>query len=50
VYDSVLPMFGQYYQPDLANAYKTSKPGGLGFAFGYAWQVPKGGLIEATPK
>jgi hypothetical protein len=46
----VLPLFHEYYQPDLAKAYITSKPGDLGFAFGYAWQVPKGGLIEATPR
>jgi len=50
VYDGVLPLFHEYYQPDLANAYQKSKPGDLGFAFGYAWQIPKGVLIEATPK
>lgn len=49
VYDGPIPMFQKSYQPDLAAAYgKGQAP--LGFAFGYAWQVPKGLLIEATPK
>jgi hypothetical protein len=50
VYDGTLPLFHEYYQVDLDNAYKKSKAGELGFAFGYAWQVPKGVLIEATPR
>ena len=50
VYDGVLPLFHEYYQSDLANAYQKTKGGDLGFAFGYAWQVPKGVLIEATPR
>ena len=50
VYDGVLPLFHEYFQPDLASAYQKSKPGDLGFAFGYAWQIPKGLLIEATPR
>jgi len=50
VYDGPIGLFRGNYQADLAKAYETSKPGPLGFAFGYAWQVPKGLLIEATPK
>lgn len=50
VYDGPIPLFSKFYQSDLAAAYQNSRGGGLGFAFGYAWQVPKGGLIEATPK
>jgi hypothetical protein len=50
VYDGPIGLFKGNYQPDLAKAYTTSKPGPLGFAFGYAWQVPKGLLIEATPR
>jgi hypothetical protein len=49
-YDGPIGLFSKNYQADLAKAYQTSKPGGLGFAFGYAWQVPKGMLIEATPR
>jgi hypothetical protein len=50
VYDGPIGLFSQYNQPDLANAFQKSRSGDLGFAFGYAWQVPKGLLIEATPK
>jgi len=50
VYDGPIPLFAKYYQSDLAAAYKQSRVGDLGFAFGYAWQIPKGLLIEATPK
>lgn len=50
VYDGPISLFSKYYQPDLAAAFQKSRAGDLGFAFGYAWQVPKGLLIEATPK
>ena len=50
VYDGPIGLFHEYNQPDLAKAYANGKPGELGFAFGYAWQVPKGLLIEATPR
>ncbi|MEP6667866.1 MAG: hypothetical protein ABJF10_01865 [Chthoniobacter sp.] len=50
VYDGPIGLFSHNNQPDLAAAYQKSKAGDLGFAFGYAWQVPKGLLIEATPK
>lgn len=49
-YDGPIDLFARYRQADLAAAYQQSHAGGLGFAFGYAWQVQKGGLIEATPK
>jgi hypothetical protein len=50
VYDGPIGLFSQYNQPDLAAAFQKGKAGELGFAFGYAWQVPKGVLIEATPR
>ncbi len=50
VYDGPIGMFSNHYQPDLAAAYKRTPGAPLGFAFGYAWQVPKGMLIQATPK
>jgi hypothetical protein len=50
VYDGPIGLFSGNNQPDLAKAYQAAHPGELGFAFGYAWQVPKGLLIEATPK
>jgi len=43
-------MFGKYQQPDLVSAVQKSKPGELGFSFGYAWQKEKGFLLEATPR
>ncbi len=49
-YDSPIGLFKEHYQPDLAAAFKASKPAPLGFAFGYAWQIEKGMLIQATPK
>jgi hypothetical protein len=49
-YGGPIGMFREYYQPALAAAYEQSKPAPLGFAFGYAWQVEKGMLIQATPK
>jgi hypothetical protein len=50
VYEGPISLFSGKYQADLAKAYQAARPGELGFAFGYAWQVPKGGLIEATPR
>jgi hypothetical protein len=50
VYDGPIGLFHEYNQPDLAKAFEAGKAGDLGFAFGYAWQVPKGLLIEATPR
>jgi len=50
VYDGPIDLFAKYRQADLAAAYQQSRAGGLGFAFGYAWQVQKGLLMEATPK
>lgn len=49
-YSGTLPLFKEYYQPNLAAAYEQSHPAPLGFAFGYAWQKEKGMLIQATPK
>ncbi|HSI15862.1 MAG TPA: hypothetical protein VK961_27690 [Chthoniobacter sp.] len=49
-YDGPIGLFSKYNQPDLAAAFQRSRAGDLGFAFGYAWQVQKGLLIEATPK
>lgn len=50
VYDGPIGLFRDHYQPDLAAAYQRTPGAPLGFAFGYAWQVPKGVLIQATPK
>jgi hypothetical protein len=50
VYEGPIGLFSGKYQADLAKAYQAARPGGLGFAFGYAWQVPKGMLMEATPR
>jgi len=49
-YAGPIGLFSKNYQADLAAAYAQAKPAPLGFAFGYAWQVDKGLLIEATPK
>jgi hypothetical protein len=50
VYEGPISLFAKHYQPDLAAAFERSRSGNLGFAFGYAWQVQKGLLMEATPK
>ena len=50
VYDGPIGLFSGNYQGDLAKAFQASHSGDLGFAYGYAWQVPKGLLIEATLK
>jgi hypothetical protein len=49
-YDGPIDLFAKYRQSDLAAAYQQTHTASLGFAFGYAWQIPKGLLIEATPK
>lgn len=49
-YDGPIGLFKDKYQPDLAAAYQRTNTAPLGFAFGYAWQVQKGMLIQATPR
>jgi hypothetical protein len=49
-YPGPIPIFKQYYQPDLAQLYKVSNPAPLGFSFGYRWQPRDSSLILATPK
>jgi hypothetical protein len=50
VYDGPIDLFKEHYQTDLADAYERTGGAPLGFAFGYAWQIPKGSLIQATPR
>lgn len=47
-YRGPIELFRQHYQSDLAQAYQTSGPGNLGFAFGYHWQTDRGMLMVAT--
>lgn len=49
-YGGPIPMFKQYYQPELASLYQRTNMAPLGFSFGYAWQKEKGMLIQATPQ
>ena len=49
-YEGPIDLFKEHSQPALADAYQRSNPAPLGFAFGYAWQVQKGMLIQAIPR
>ncbi len=40
--------FARYYQPDLAQAFRTGPTFPLGFGFGYHWQTERGILMLAT--
>ncbi len=42
--------FGKYDQADLEEAYKSAKPGALGFSFGYHWQRERGQVLVARAK
>lgn len=49
-YEAPIELFKEHYQPDLAQAYQTSHPAKLGFAFGYHWQRDRGMIMVATPR
>ena len=49
-YGGPIPTFKQFWQPDLANAYRAMIPAPLGFGFGYEWRPDRSSLIVAVRK
>jgi hypothetical protein len=49
-YPGPIELFKQFYQPDMAAAYKSSNAPALPFGFGYRWHPRESSLILATPK
>ena len=49
-YPGPIEIFKQHWQPELAEAYRTSHAPALPFGFGYRWHPRESSLIVATPK